>query len=650
MRRICAYAIAVVMVAVTSVAAFGATIALWNFNDQNITVDQGNGTLVLVGTSSGWETDPTKVDPNDPGGASLEITGFPALQTDPNLTDGIEFRVSTVGQSNIRVKWDMRHNIKNGESCPNTMTFQFSTDGGLYWCNGPTWTGYGDQWYLNREVDLSDVAGVANNPDFRFRLMAAWQPGYEQYMQCVGSTYSGSRKWRLDLIKVLNDPLPAVANTVALWDFNDQRDLVADYGDGVSNAVPIGNIALDGDGYSKDYAIDSEPWDSSASSDPSLKGKGLDTTAYPAQGTNNNSAGLQLNLSTVGYSGIKLSFDLKHKQDAASHIRVMYTLNRNASPVVWTTATPVFGHEITDYSQTAWWFNDNVIDLSGISGANNNPNFALKIVTTFDPGTPTVYASSMYGREYDQDSYYNKLRYDMIRVTATSTPPAFTSQSIVGAKQAAQWERVALSNVLVSATHPDYFWVQNDDRTCGIKIYYPQHNMNDGWRCNISGVVRVGRDTEKYIYAASVSRVGTTTETVRPLGLRNGTVGGGDWNYDATTGAGQKGAPVGVGVSNIGLLVTTWGRVTGMVEEEDTPGNYVFMYIDDGSGLYDGNLAGPGYTPALGVRVVLPKNFTGDHVGRFARVTGVSSLDRLDSVSDTVVRAIRRPGIDIISE
>lgn len=625
-------------------------IVKWDFNGQNTSPSIGSGSISLVGTTGNYETDPTKVDPNDPGGASLEIAGWPT-QTAPSGSNGIKWSVSTVGHTGIKVKWDVRHSIKNGETAPNSEMFQYSIDGGTTWVDGPTWTCYGDQWYLNRQVDLTGIIGVDNNPNFACRLMGVWQPGQGKYMPCQGSVYGNTRKWRLDLITVHDDPPPAMTNTIALWDFNDKGDMIADYGDGASFAQMIGGVGFDGDGYSKDYSGGSDQLtDSTSSSDPSLQGKGLDTTGYPGQSSGSDTAGMQFNVSTVGYSGIRVSFDLKVKMDSSRYTRVQYTTNRLASPVVWTNALPLFRHEITDLTQEAWWFNDNEVDLSNISAVNNNPNFAFRIVTEFDPDHPGQYTASRSDRTYNQDPVSgNKHRFDMVRVTASSALPASPERSIVDAKKLGEWQRVTLKGALISAIHPDYFWVQTDGGNCGIKVYAPQNNLNAGWNANIVGVTREGRDSEKYIYASSVSRFGTDVNDLRPRFLAESTLGGADWCYSSSTHAGQKGLPGSVGLSNTGLLVKIAGWVTAAVPEVDTPGNYELLYVDDGSGLYDGNFVGPGGTPANGVRVCLPKNFTGSYLGSFVQVTGVSSRDVLDSLTGTVVRCIRRPDITVVT-
>ena len=77
----------------------------------------------------------------------------------------------------------------------------------------------------------------------------------------------------------------------------------------------------------------------------------------------------------------------------------------------------------------------NTINLSGISGANNDPNFGIRLVSAYDPtytgtGAPTYTASTLTGGNPVQ--YNNKSGnwgFDNIQITGTQIPaaPAITS-------------------------------------------------------------------------------------------------------------------------------------------------------------------------------------------------------------------------------
>ncbi|MEJ5298309.1 MAG: hypothetical protein WHZ52_09775, partial [Armatimonadota bacterium] len=70
----------------------------------------------------------------------------------------------------------------------------------------------------------------------------------------------------------------------------------------------------------------------------------------------------------------------------------------------------------------------------------------------------------------------------------------------------------------------------------------------------------------------------------------------------------------GPGLSNAGLLVRTWGRVTAR--------GTGFFYVDDGSGLLDGSSTGG--VPNRGIRVAGDAGAVA--VGQMIRVTGISSV------------------------
>lgn len=66
-------------------------------------------------------------------------------------------------------------------------------------------------------------------------------------------------------------------------------------------------------------------------------------------------------------------------------------------------------------------------------------------------------------------------------------------------------------------------------------------------------------------------------DAVDPVAMTNAAIGGGELN------AYTPGVEGGVGLNNIGLLITTWGKVT-FVDSTNK-----FFYIDDGHGLQDGS-------------------------------------------------------------
>jgi len=158
-------------------------------------------------------------------------------------------------------------------------------------------------------------------------------------------------------------------------------------------------------------------------------------------------------------------------------------------------------------------------------------------------------------------------------------------------------------------------------------------------RADVTGNTNTNPAGERYIEAATALENGSGT--VEPLGLNNLGTGGGDWFYDESTGAGQRGVLGGTGLNNIGLLVRTWGKIT-YVGADD-------FYIEDGSGADDGS----GHP---GVRVLgrPPVDPGADPVGKWVRVEGVSScyktetgLHRLIRGTDLRFWSVRQVGTEV---
>ncbi len=163
---------------------------------------------------------------------------------------------------------------------------------------------------------------------------------------------------------------------------------------------------------------------------------------------------------------------------------------------------------------------------------------------------------------------------------------------------------------IVSAVYSDQtFYVQDPNRLAGLRVSCSDDLPIVGQRIQVTGS----------LYASSVclslggalwAAYPDAPVPPMPLFMQQQSLGG-------VTAGHQEGVLDGLGVNNIGLLVKTAGRVTYVQP-------YQFAYIDDGSGLTDGNALGPGGAPVKGVRVVLPPNGTIPLSAMRAMVTGIS--------------------------
>lgn len=179
--------------------------------------------------------------------------------------------------------------------------------------------------------------------------------------------------------------------------------------------------------------------------------------------------------------------------------------------------------------------------------------------------------------------------------------------SIPEAKLLADEASAALRGKAVTYTTNQYFYIEEDNRSAGIRVEYPSHGLLIGDRADIVGTMSTNPDGERFVSASSVVKNGSGV--IYPLLMVGSSVGGRDWYFDAISGAGQMGFLHTAGLNNVGLLVKVVGRVIG----RDT--NAWTICIDDGSG----SAAESCLTVLIGPIMALPDE------GSMVAVTGVSS-------------------------
>ncbi len=226
-----------------------AIITQWNFNGTAAGAtapNLGTGSASLVGgttatfasgDASGGSSDPAVGSPPDFG---WNTTTYPAASV-ANESAGVQFMVSTVGMGSVGVSWDQRHS----NTVSRYWAFYYTTDGatwnrlsvnagnatagmtptggnpanipGLF---GPAGTfsgfdesvaGSGDDWFNGRGVNLSSVAGVANNPNFGFRIVSSFGGG-TTYLASSAGTYATTGTARFDMVTVSGSPVPEPAS------------------------------------------------------------------------------------------------------------------------------------------------------------------------------------------------------------------------------------------------------------------------------------------------------------------------------------------------------------------------------------------------------------------------------------------------------
>ena len=208
---------------------------------------------------------------------------------------------------------------------------------------------------------------------------------------------------------VTSDSAPLkVAQPIAQWNFNS---LVADTNTGTGSILASfgsGTVTLIG-GITATFAAGVTSDSANAGGDNSA----WNTTTYPAQGTSNKTAGVQFNVSTLGKENIVLTWAHRASSTASKIVRVQYSVD---------------GTNFVDCPSSQSISADSVFEskaerFSGIPGVDNNPNFAVRIVTEFQ-GTSTgstndnYISVGTYGRT-------GTIRFDMVTIGGmemTGTP------------------------------------------------------------------------------------------------------------------------------------------------------------------------------------------------------------------------------------
>ncbi|MDR6160076.1 hypothetical protein QF023_003592 [Chryseobacterium sp. SLBN-27] len=147
-------------------------------------------------------------------------------------------------------------------------------------------------------------------------------------------------------------------------------------------------------------------------------GKAWSTTGFPAQGAGSGTAGFSFAVSTVGYSNITVSLDIAGSNTGSKYFQMQYTTNGST----WTNVGAATQIGATGATPATWANITNTIPAA----ADNNANFAVRVVSVFDPANNTTYtpigASSTYAAG-------GTARVDNVTISGTSSTLAVSDLS-----------------------------------------------------------------------------------------------------------------------------------------------------------------------------------------------------------------------------
>jgi len=219
--------IATGIVSALATIASADVVTQWNFNGPaNNQVPGGNlsptpstgvGSASLVGgvtAEVNFGSGAVNGGSSDPAGAAppnyaWQTTTY-APQGQQSGQRGVQFNVSTVGWDSIVVNWDQRHSNTSSR----WLQFLYSLDGTNFTSAGLADDGIfsgpaGDTWFNVRTVDLSSIAGAADNANFAFRVVAIFAPDTSAYAASNSSSSYGGGTWRFDMVTVNGTVIPS---------------------------------------------------------------------------------------------------------------------------------------------------------------------------------------------------------------------------------------------------------------------------------------------------------------------------------------------------------------------------------------------------------------------------------------------------------
>jgi hypothetical protein len=151
---------------------------------------------------------------------------------------------------------------------------------------------------------------------------------------------------------------------------------------------------------------------------------------FPAQGTDNKTSGAEIRVSTVGYRNLAITWDHYNSATGNRYWRLQYSLDGvNFVDTSYVFTTP---RETTFFPAGT--------SLASIAGANNNPNFALRIVSEWE-STATGAGGDLYRGSQSSGSYgiTGTLWLDTVTITADADEPPALAIALVGDAVQVSW-------------------------------------------------------------------------------------------------------------------------------------------------------------------------------------------------------------------
>ena len=251
------------------------------------------------------------------------------------------------------------------------------------------------------------------------------------------------------------------------------------------------------------------------------------------------------------------------------------------------------------------------------------------------PGRISTVSVSGVAPEYDPQTDYDITHVfpsgsiTVMELTVGKPAPVYSNADLIKMPDDSS---VSLDGKIVTAVFGDeeVFYIEEPDRTAGIAVAWDETETMPtvGQKVSLEGTLGTS-DGERVLTPGSQPTY-SGNSPLAPLGMRN------QWLAGSPAGSSTPVPITGFGLYNVGLLVQSWGRVTGV----DTA-NGDWFYIDDGSGVYD--LSGLG----TGIRVLWPSGVN-VYADDYVRVTGISGATETANGAIPLLKP-RSDGVEVVS-
>ncbi len=445
--------IASILVASLSGAKAASTLSTWNFDNVAIgtsaspATSAGFGSAAVLGFGGGSSPSVVSQSGSSTGGDnawSIGNTGGTSVGWSTSAaigSQGAQFAVSTLGYYQVQVSFDV-YAQTNSEAA---LLVQYSQDG-IFWQNAnitsagtagilatntnPTngivagvsylilTNNIANGWNNGVTVNLTGVPGVANDPTFAIRIVNAAKG--TNCLDTTGSIYNSANQgdWTLDNIAIQGVSF----DTVASWAFDDigvsapVNNPTPSIANNPATAACIG-FNLNSDTFTPSNSTNSADVVSMKTGPFSSTGAaGLLVWRLRGQPGNGwlstqpiGSQGAEIDVSTVNYTNILVTFDLYYTTQGEARMCVLYTtdgwvttnvanLACSSNPTLIQTNTPLYASESQGYTPDivngtfidntigSLFYNYMSVDFTGVPGVANSPLFGFRIVNAAQNG------------------------------------------------------------------------------------------------------------------------------------------------------------------------------------------------------------------------------------------------------------------------